>query len=101
MIRIYKYGEVPNDEIFARVTPTVDVGAIVTDIIANVRARGDAAIFEYCEKFDRAKLERLAVTPAEIDAAVASVDPEFLRILREAAENIRAFICGERRNRID
>ena len=37
MIRIYKYGEVSNDEIFARAEVKVDVAGIVSDIIANVR----------------------------------------------------------------
>ncbi len=98
MIRIYKYGEVENAEIFARVTPTVNVEATVTDIIANVRARGDAALLAYCEKFDRARLSSLAVTREEIDEAVALVEPEFLRILRDAAENIRAFHSRQVRN---
>ena len=41
MISIYKYGEVSNDEIFARVEPAFNVEQIVADIIADVRARGD------------------------------------------------------------
>jgi len=44
MIKIMKYGEVPNAEIFARVTPTVDVEGIVSEIIATVRAEGDKAL---------------------------------------------------------
>ena len=91
MIQILKYGEVANEEIFARVVPTVDVAGIVADIIANVRARGDAALYEYCEKFDKAKLTALQVTPKEIAEARAAVEPEFIRILEEAADNIRAF----------
>ena len=51
MIRIYKYGEVSNDEIFARAEAKVDVAGIVSDIIANVRQNGDAALREYSEKF--------------------------------------------------
>ena len=91
MIQILKYGEVANDEIFARVVPTVDVAGIVADIIQNVRARGDAALYEYCEKFDKAKLDTLQVSAEEIAEARAAVEPEFIRILEEAAENIRAF----------
>ena len=55
MIRILKYGEVANSEIFARTEPTVNVEDIVSDIIANVRARGDEALKEYCLKFDKAR----------------------------------------------
>ena len=91
MIQILTYGAVDNEEIFARVVPTVDVAGIVADIITNVRARGDAALYEYCEKFDKAKLTTLQVTAEEIAEARAAVEPEFIRILEEAAENIRQF----------
>ena len=91
MIRIMKYGALPDSEIFARDGKAADVSGIVTDIIANVRARGDEALLEYCRKFDKAELPSLAVTEEEIDEAFASVAPEFLAVLRKAAENIRAF----------
>ena len=98
MIKILKYGQVKNSEIFSRVVPTVNVEEIVADIIANVRANGDKALFEYCEKFDKVRLTHLAVSEAEIDAAVAAVPADFLRILREAAENIRHFHEKQKRN---
>lgn len=91
MIKILKCGEVTNDEIFARVVPTVDVAAIVTDIINNVRTRGDAALYEYCEKFDKAKLTCLQVSPEEIEEALSLVEPRFIEVLKLAADNIRAF----------
>jgi len=98
MISIYKYGEVPAEEIFARVEPTINVEQIVTDILADVRKRGDEALFEYCEKLDHAKLTALEVTPDEIEEALSLVEPEFLDILREAAANIRAFHEKQVRN---
>ena len=98
MIKILKYGEVQNNDIFARVVPTVNVEAIVAEIIANVRAKGDAALFEYCEKFDKVCLESLRVTEQEIDTAFAEVLADFLRILRTAAENIRRFHEKQKRN---
>lgn len=91
MIKIYKYGEVENNEIFSRMADTVDVSDIVTGIIENVRANGDKALFEYCEKFDKATLTSLEVSEEEIEEAFNTVDPEFLRILRTAEENIRNF----------
>ncbi len=91
MIRIMKYGEVANEDIFARSAPEVDVAGIVSGIIADVRARGDAALFDYCEKFDRVKLSALEVSPAEFDAATTQVEPEFMDALETAARNIRAF----------
>ncbi len=91
MIRILKYSEVSPEEVFARSVPEVDVAGIVSDIIADVRKRGDAALFDYCEKFDKVKLQALEVSPAEFDAAMAAVEPEFIRVLETAARNIRAF----------
>ncbi len=98
MIKIMKYGQVSPDEIFARVEPTVNVEGIVTEIIANVRQNGDKALYEYCEKFDKAKLTALQVSQEEIDEAVAGVDADFLRILQDAAANIRKFHSRQVRN---
>ena len=98
MIRILKYGEVPNSEIFARNMPTMNVTDTVAEILRNVRERGDEAVREYTEKFDHAKPESLTVTPAEMQEALDSVDPDFLRILKRAAENIRKFHSRQVRN---
>ena len=98
MIKIYKYGEVPNSEIFARDNIDSGVEGIVADIIANVKANGDTALFEYCEKFDKVKLSSLEVTKEEIDEAFEIADPEFVKIVEEAAENIRAFHQKQVRN---
>ena len=91
MIRILKYGDVPVNEIFARVEPAINVEEVVSEIIANVRKNGDKALFAYCEKFDKAKLTALQVSEAEIEEAVAVVEPKFLDILQKAAVNIRNF----------
>ena len=98
MIRIMKYGEIPDSEIFARAVPTVDVSGTVAGIIADVRARGDKALFEYTEKFDKARLLSLEVTKDEIDEATAEVGDDFLAVLRRAAANIRKFHERQVRN---
>ena len=98
MIKIMKYGQVPNSEIFARVTPTVDVAGIVADILYDVRKNGDKAVFAYCAKFDKAELTTLEVSKQEIEEALNQVEPEFLKILEEAAANIRAFHSRQVRN---
>lgn len=98
MIKIMKYGEVPNTEIFARSVPKTDVAGTVAEIIKNVRENGDKALFEYCEKFDKAQLSSLAVTKEEIDEALSLVEPEFLEILEKAAKNIRKFHSRQVRN---
>ena len=91
MIKIMNYGQVPNSEIFARVTPAVDVASIVADILSDVRKNGDRAVLAYCAKFDKAELNTLEVSKQEIAEAMDAVEPEFLEILKEAAANIRAF----------
>jgi histidinol dehydrogenase len=91
MIKILKYGEVPNSEIFSRVVPKVDVTSIVSDIIENVKQNGDKALFEYCEKFDKAKLDSLEVSKEELSEAMNQVEPEFIAVLEKAAANIRKF----------
>ena len=98
MIRILSCREVARSEIFARSAPKTDVTGTVSEIIRNVRERGDAALFEYCEKFDGAQLASLAVTENEIREALDSADPEFLDVLRRAAENITAFHSRQVRN---
>ncbi len=98
MIKILPYGEVDNKEIFSRVTPAVDVAAIVADIIKNVRESGDAALFAYCKKFDGASLTSLTVTEKEIDEAMAAVSPKFIEILQRAAANIKKFHSRQVRN---
>ena len=91
MIKIMKYGQVPNSEIFSRVVPAVNVEAVVADIIAQVRAGGDKTVLKLTKKFDKAELETLLVSEEEMAEAFASVEPKFLAILEQAAENIRAF----------
>ena len=97
MMKIYRYGEVSNDEIFARPDMKTGVADVVADIISNVRARGDAALFEYCRKFDKAELTTLEVSEAEIDEAF-DVIGDFCRVLERAAANITKFHEKQLRN---
>lgn len=98
MIKIMKYGEVAAEDIFARTEPTFDVADIVTDIIDNVRKKGDKALFEYSEKFDKANLTSLEVTEEEIEEAFSLVEPRFIEILKKAAKNIEEFHKKQVRN---
>ena len=98
MIKILEYGKVANEDIFARTEPEIDVESVVSEIIENVKKNGDKALFEYCEKFDKAKLDSLLVTEEEINEAVSLVEPEFLDILKKAAANIRKFHEKQVRN---
>lgn len=98
MIKIFKYGEVDNGSIFDRTTKAASTEKTVSEIIADVRKRGDTALYEYSEKFDNAKLTSLEVSDEEFDEAQRSVDAEFLKILRDAAENIKRFHGEQVRN---
>lgn len=98
MIKILKYGEVANQDIFSRTVPQTDVASIVTDIICNVKENGDCALRMYSEKFDKATLTSLEVTEDEISEAISAVPTEFLEILEKAAANIRKFHEKQVRN---
>lgn len=91
MIPLYRYGEVPNDELLARRDTAFSVQEPVAAIIADVIARGDEALRDYTERFDGVKLARFEVSAEEFDEALASVEPAFLAVLEEAAANIRAY----------
>ena len=91
MIKIYEVGKIKEEEIFARNEPVAEVGGIVSEIINNVKANGDKALSEYLEKFDKVKLTDFKVSEEEIAAALNKVELEFLEILKEAENNIRAF----------
>ena len=65
----------------------------VKAIIADVRARGDAALFELTKRFDRVELDTLRVPQAGLDAALAGLPP----LLREALEAARANIMAYHR----
>ncbi|MGN0964258.1 MAG: histidinol dehydrogenase [Dysosmobacter sp.] len=92
MIRILDFNALrPQDILNRDIRAEEDVSAAVDAILADVRQNGDAALRRYAEKFNGAALDRLEVTPEEWDAAVDSVDPDFLETLRQAADNIRAF----------
>ena len=98
MIKIMKYNEVSADEIFARGESSFSVTDIVTEIIEEVKKDGDAALFRFCEKFDKAKLDSLEVTAQEIEEAFTLVDERFIKIIENAAENIRNFHKRQLRN---
>ena len=91
MIKILKYGEVENNAVFARTNEKTNFEGIVSEIIENVKRNGDKALFEYCEKFDKAKLSSFAVSAEEMENAVKAVDEKFINILKKAAANIRKF----------
>ena len=92
MIRIYEFDKLSPEEILNRdIQAEEDVSAAVDAVLVEVRTKGDAALFAYTEKFDGVALTDLQVSEAEIESAWASLDPDFIKTLEMAAENIRQF----------
>ncbi|RHS83331.1 histidinol dehydrogenase [Clostridium sp. AM42-4] len=65
----------------------------VQEIVYDVRARGDEALFEYTKKFDGAELsaDNIRVTQAEIQEALSQVDPNLLAVIKKSMKNIREY----------
>ena len=67
--------------------------SVVADIIANVRARGDEAVFDYTKQFDKWNIttDTVRVTPEEIEDAFQAMDADFIGVMERSAANITAF----------
>lgn len=98
MIRIVTYNGERADELLNRAEDVKrDVTAAVSEILANVKARGDEAVLDYCERFDGARPASLIVTQQEMDAAYAAVEPELIQTMELAARNIERFHRQQKR----
>lgn len=91
MIKILDAGQVPLSEILARTEDKRDLSGTVASIIHDVRQNGDSALLRYSKEFDKAEPDALEVPQAQIDQALADMDPDLRAVLEEAAENIRTF----------
>ena len=98
MIKIYEYGAVSDNEIFARTSSSQDVSGIVAPILEDVRNRGDQALRDYTSKFDGAQIDSVEVPASEIQAAYDSMDEAFIRVLKTAANNIRSYHSRQKRD---
>lgn len=72
---------------------TPELESAVTRIVEEVQSRGDEAVLEFTKEFDGVDLtpDRLIVTPEEMEAAERKADPALVKVIREAADNIRRF----------
>ncbi|MBR6959390.1 MAG: histidinol dehydrogenase, partial [Clostridiales bacterium] len=70
-----------------------DVVSIVQGVLDDIKENGDEAVLKYTKKFDGADLTpaSMRVTQEEIDSAIGEIEPDLLRIIKKAAENIRTF----------
>lgn len=91
MIKIYE-SEIEINKIIERKVQSYDeFEPIVKDIINKVVEEGDKAVLEYSRRFDCESLEALEVTKEEIDEAYNRVDPDFIKTLELARDNIAEF----------
>lgn len=81
----------PGQIVSQRDVAYVSVEESVKKVLNDVSERGDAALREYELRFDGVQIDDFAVTAEEIDAAVAAVGAEYIRILKRAAANIERF----------
>ncbi len=67
--------------------------SVVADIIANVREKGDQAVFDYTSQFDKwsCTADNIRVTDAEIEKAYAEADADFVAVMEKSTANIREF----------
>ena len=91
MIKQYRYADIQIKDIFHRTEEQTDIADTVAAILSDVRQNGDAALFRYSKQFDNADLTVLEVSQEERKAALEQVDSALLEILKQAADNIRAF----------
>lgn len=97
MIKILQAEKIDVGKIFARNARMPDIEKTVSAIIADVRERGDDAVREYTERFDRAVPERIEVTAEEKDRAMNEVDADLIRVFERSAANIRKFHSAQTR----
>ena len=72
----------------------------VTDILANVKEKGDEALFSYTREFDKVEIskETIRVTDEEVKEAYEQVDPSLIQVIRKALVNIRSYHEKQRQN---
>ena len=91
-MKIIKATDITPEQIVSqRDVAYVSVEESVKKVLNDVSERGDAALKEYELRFDGVQIDDFAVTAEEIDAAVAAVGAEYVRILKRAAANIERF----------
>lgn len=98
MISVIKYGDEKGKKLVEDILSrsqleNKEVQQTVDAIIADIRANGDKALFEYTRKFDGYKVtaENILVTKDEIEQAYKEVDDELIEVIRKSAARIAAF----------
>jgi len=101
MIKMVKSGEFKKNHIVRKTIGNSDINTSVAEIIKGVAERGDEALREYTKKFDGCEPESFELNKADIDKAVAGVEPEFIKVMENAALNIEDFHRNQIRKGFD
>ncbi len=99
MMKVIEYPEKKEWDTLCK-RPQIELDSLensVKEIISQVKTRGDSALIEFAQRFDKASISTLEVTKDEIDEAVQSVDKELKKALLVAASNIKKFHSAQQR----
>src|SRR5438094_4428120 len=98
-MRIYNYSDLSKTQISQLVQRNVDpaneIRAVVEEVIENVKANGDKALFEYAQKFDKVSLVKLYIDKVELETLSAGVLPTQKAALETAYQNIYKFHAAQ------
>ena len=77
-------------------SPAPDVSNIVKGVIDDIRIRGDKAVREYSEKFDKWSPPSFKLSKEEIEECIATVDPQIITDIKAVQHNVRKFAQAQR-----
>ncbi|MBQ7719011.1 MAG: histidinol dehydrogenase, partial [Clostridia bacterium] len=94
MLKLYDKSTVP--DLMRKLSDRADntpseILSTVAGVIDDIRKGGDSALREYTKRFDKVDVSDFRLSREEIDKAVSKVDPELIKTMEKAADNIRAF----------
>jgi len=82
-------------------TPATSVAAVVAEVLADIRERGDTAVREYSERFDRWAPEEFRLSEEQVSSIVATVPEQVLADIRTVQHNVREFARRQRESLLD
>jgi histidinol dehydrogenase len=81
-----------------KTSPSVDVSAVVKEVIDTIRTDGDAWVRKFSEKFDKWSPQSFKLSQADIDAAMANCPKQTLDDIKEVQQNVRAFAEAQKKS---